>query len=144
MNRKICFCIAVVLLRVCAMAQPLANQQLHSVIPPSPDAAALGKYGDIPVNYSSGVPDISLPVYTITQSGLQVPISVSYHAGGIKVEERASWVGLGWSLNAGGAITRSIVGLPDEDDGGYFEQTYDIDNIPNLSANGQADIADGV
>jgi hypothetical protein len=48
-----------------------------------------------------------------------LPISLSYHSGGMKVEEVASSVGLGWSLTAGGVITRSMHGGPDEE-GGYF------------------------
>src|SRR5690606_3167371 len=36
------------------------------------------------------------------------PVSIDYHARGIKVEEIASRVGIGWALNAGGQITRQI------------------------------------
>ncbi|MCP4457838.1 MAG: hypothetical protein GY816_07425 [Cytophagales bacterium] len=83
------------------------------VIPPSPDAASLGKYGDTPVGMYTGIPNITVPLHQISEKDVNIPISISYHAGGIKVEEEASWVGLGWSLNAGGVITRSVRGLDD-------------------------------
>ncbi|MEJ7647419.1 MAG: hypothetical protein WKF87_22695, partial [Chryseolinea sp.] len=31
----------------------------------SPNAAALAKYADIPISYHTGVPEISVPIYTI-------------------------------------------------------------------------------
>jgi hypothetical protein len=34
--------------------------------------------------------------------------------GGIKVEEVASSVGLGWAFNNGGVITRNVRGMPDD------------------------------
>ncbi|MBB5620112.1 YD repeat-containing protein [Pedobacter cryoconitis] len=80
----------------------------------SPNAASLGKFGDIPVNYHTGIPQINVPLYTIKDGTLEMPISLSYHAGGVKVAEQASWVGAGWALNAGGVITRSVRGIPDE------------------------------
>ncbi len=80
----------------------------------SPTAASLGKYADIPVNYNTGIPQVSVPIYTIKSGPLEMPISVSYHASGLKVAEAASWVGAGWSLNAGGVITRTVMGQPDE------------------------------
>jgi hypothetical protein len=80
----------------------------------SPNAASLGKFVDIPVNYHTGIPQINIPIYTIKDGSLQLPISLSYHAGGIKVAETASWVGTGWALNAGGVITRTVRGIPDE------------------------------
>jgi hypothetical protein len=81
---------------------------LPSVAPPSPEAASLGKYGDIPVSYHTGVPNISIPLYELKEGDVRLPISISYHASGIRVSEVASWVGLGWALNAGGVITRSV------------------------------------
>ena len=81
---------------------------------PSPNAAALGKYGDIPVNNHTGVPSISVPIYTVEEGSLKLPITINYHASGHRVSEIASWVGLGWSLSAGGMISRSVIGGPDE------------------------------
>lgn len=85
----------------------------------SPDAASLGKYGEMPVNLSTGIPSISIPVYEIKDGLITIPITFNYHAGGIKVDEVASWVGLGWSLNAGGVISRVQRGLPDNNDPSY-------------------------
>ena len=78
--------------------------------PPSPDAYGLGKYGEVPVSYYTGVPDISIPLCELVQNDLSAEVSLSYHGSGIKVDEIASWVGLGWSLNAGGIITRVVHG----------------------------------
>ncbi len=91
------------------------------VIPPLPDAASLGKYGNIPVGLYTGIPEINIPLYTIRTKRLELPISVSYHSIGNKVNEIASWIGLGWSLNAGGVISRSVVGRPDPD--GFWLRT---------------------
>lgn len=80
----------------------------------SPTAASLGKYADIPVNYHTGIPDISIPIYTVKEGTLSLPISLSYHASGLRVMEAAGWVGAGWAMNAGGVITRTVRGAPDE------------------------------
>ncbi len=80
------------------------------LIPQSPNAYSLGKYGDIPVSHYTGVPNINIPIYSLAEKDVSVDISLSYHASGIKVDELASWVGLGWSLNAGGVITRVVRG----------------------------------
>ncbi|GHT60553.1 hypothetical protein AGMMS50239_09720 [Bacteroidia bacterium] len=88
-------------------------QENNQFIPPSPTVSELGKYGMIPVSHYTGVPDISIPIYTIQCGSLTLPITLRYHAGGIRVEQIASWVGLGWSLNAGGIISTSIMGTSD-------------------------------
>ncbi len=90
-------------------AQSVAEgQKIRAVIPPAPTAAALGAYAEYPSDGFSGVPGISVPLYELKLNGFTLPISLSYNASGIKVGEVASWVGLGWSLNAGGVITRSV------------------------------------
>ena len=78
------------------------------IIPPSPNAASLAKFGDIPVSHYTGATDISIPIYTIQAKGVNVPITLSYHTGGIRLSEEAGWVGLGWALSAGGMISRTV------------------------------------
>ncbi len=90
------------------------NNPYNDISIASPNAASLGKYADVPVNAHTGIPQVSIPIYTVKEGPLSMPISLSYHAGGMKVWETASWVGMGWSLNAGGVITRSVQGAPDE------------------------------
>ncbi|MEO1054969.1 MAG: hypothetical protein AAFX87_30325 [Bacteroidota bacterium] len=85
----------------------------RQIIPPSPEAAALGKFASFPVSKYTGVPNINIPLYEIRSRDISIPINISYHASGIKIEEEASWVGLNWILNTGGTITRSTRGLDD-------------------------------
>jgi hypothetical protein len=80
----------------------------------SPTAASLGKYADFPITYHTGTAEITIPIYTVKSGPLQMPISVSYHASGLKVLETSSWVGSGWALNAGGVISRTVAGAPDD------------------------------
>ncbi|MBY0480202.1 MAG: hypothetical protein K2Q21_02505 [Chitinophagaceae bacterium] len=80
----------------------------------SPNAASLAKYVDFPVSYNTGTPQINIPIYSVQSGSIELPVSLSYHASGLKVQELASWVGAGWSLNAGGVITRSIAGSADD------------------------------
>ncbi|MDO7888150.1 RHS repeat domain-containing protein [Hymenobacter sp. CA2-7] len=88
-------------------------------LPPPPEAAALGKFGQTPVSLYTGVPQISIPIYTLKLQGLDVPVSLDYHAGGIRTSEMASNVGLGWVLQAGGTISSTAFGKPDFALNGY-------------------------
>ncbi len=114
-----------------AMQSYAQGPQLASLTPPSPNTMAFQKYGDIPVSPYTGVPDISIPIYTIKFRDITVPISISYHASGIKVTEEASQVGLGWALNAAGTVSRNIIGSDD-----LFGTTYFNTAIMDFS-NGQ-------
>ena len=88
------------------------NNPYNEVSIASPNAASLGKFVDLPVNYHTGLPQVDIPIYTIKEGTLSVPVSLSYHTGGLKITEPASWVGANWALNAGGAITRNVSGAP--------------------------------
>jgi YD repeat-containing protein len=71
----------------------------------SPEAASVYKVKDVPIDYNSGAANIDIPVYTINEGKISVPISISYNTSGIRVQDIASMVGLGWALNIGGVIT---------------------------------------
>lgn len=106
-------------------------------IPPAPEAASLGKYIDVPVDYYNGLAQVSVPLYTLKERDIELPISISYYARGHKVEDIASWVGLGWSLNASGVVTREVRNIPDDYSGNaaqsYFESSeFTVDSINRI------------
>lgn len=76
----------------------------------TPNAATFNKYMDSPVDLYSGTAQVNIPVYTLKDGSVELPISLSYATSGIKVNEEAGWVGLGWMLDVGGCITRKVIG----------------------------------
>jgi YD repeat-containing protein len=88
--------------------------QETSVIPPSPVSSQFAKYITQEVSLYNGIPEISVPLYTINLKGLSIPINLSYHASGIKVDQQSTDVGLGWVLNPGYRISRTVYGYADE------------------------------
>ena len=69
----------------------------YSIIPPSPEVANLSNYSDISVSPFTGQPNIEIPIYTIQEGGLSIPISLSYRGGGVKLYELPGIIGKGWS-----------------------------------------------
>ena len=90
-----------------------AQQMLPSDVP-TPNASSLGRYGDVPVSYYTGRPNVSILIYTLKVRDFSLPISLAYDAGGVLVNSLPSWVGQNWILNAGGVITRTVQGCYDE------------------------------
>ncbi|WP_215139086.1 hypothetical protein [Hymenobacter sp. ISL-91] len=113
------------LMPMVSAAQPVAPAALpphllnHNLLPPSPEAAALGRYGETPVSLYTGVPSISIPLFTMPGRNVSVPLSLQYHGGGVRPDQVAPWTGMGWTLNAGGAIVRTCRGIDDFDAFGY-------------------------
>ena len=96
------------------------GQELPTRAPVSPEAASIGKYGDLPVNLSTGRINYTIPIYTIKEGDIELPIYLSYNHTGLLAEEDPGLVGLGWSLHAGGMIVRQLRGIPDENGLGYL------------------------
>ncbi|WP_281233124.1 RHS repeat domain-containing protein [Flavobacterium gelatinilyticum] len=102
---------------------------LPNITPPSPVAGELGKYGNVPVGLFTGAPNLSIPLLNFKTKNLESPISLSYGSNGIKVDEVASNVGLGWNLIFGGVITRTVRDQNDDNQ----RMVYPPDDMPNPS-----------
>ena len=114
------------------------------MVGPSPEAARATKYSDYPVSYGIGLVNVSIPLYVVKSHSLSLPISLSYDSGGIRVDDFSGPVGLGWTLEAGGVITRSVSGEEDESTFGWAHRWEEdpIDptfNVPDYLA----EFADG-
>jgi YD repeat-containing protein len=119
-------------LAVWGQSSPAATD-LPQRVPPAPTTAALERYALMPINEASGTPDISLPLLQAQSGSLSLPLSLTYHASGIRVDDEASWVGLGWSLNAGGVITRVVRGKADESSEGFLEHFGQVPQVDTLN-----------
>ena len=93
-------------------AQP--DPKLPTILPPTPEAAALTKNAELTAGAYHGGSQASVPLYQIKMGDFTLPIGINYASNGFKVDEIPSRVGLGFSLNAGGVITRIVNGKPDD------------------------------
>lgn len=88
--------------------------KLTDFLPPAPNAASIIKYGNLTINKNTGTPNISIPLFSLKGKKLGMAVSLGYSSNGVKVDEIASRVGMGWSIQAGGVITRTVRGAVDE------------------------------
>lgn len=94
-------------------APKLAYGTSKDFYPVSPNAASIAVFGQIPIGSYTGVPEIAIPLHVIKYKDLTVPISIHYHTGLVKPDLLPGSVGLGWTLQAGGSISRIINGTVD-------------------------------
>jgi|GEM_PF-1512790 len=108
--------ISAIFLSLIAKAQTIQPVRFQT-----PEVASFNRMIETPVSLFTGIPNISIPIYEIKIKEVNIPITLNYTGGGgIKVEEEATWVGLGWNLNYGGQISRKQRGVQDEK---YFLRT---------------------
>jgi hypothetical protein len=95
----------------------------------------LAKSSYTQVNLQSGAAQYNIPLYNLTDSktGLVANVSLGYVNGsGLKVDDNASMVGTGWDLNAGGSISRTVIGLPDDQK--YWGTGNPTPNLPYIGS----------
>jgi len=91
------------------------NSDYNKYIPVmTPESATLGQYGAFPVSLYTGSVDISIPIHTLKTNNITVPISLQYNGTGFIPNKDCGKIGHDWALVAGGVITRTVNGVPDE------------------------------
>lgn len=83
-------------------------------IPTSPQAEAFQRVGSYTINNSSGMPDISIPLYEIDHCGYKIPLVLRYVATPLRQGYNYDVCGRGWGLTVNSCISRSIESMPDE------------------------------
>lgn len=77
--------------------------------------------GSEDIDLYRGKVSTSIPIYKLKGRDLAVNIDINYRSGnGIKVQDVAGLVGLGWSIASGGVITRRVKGEPDDIEHRYY------------------------
>ncbi|HKK63542.1 MAG TPA: hypothetical protein VJ951_13335, partial [Bacteroidales bacterium] len=135
---SIIVCVLLCFFNFSAISQPYSTN-VQGSITPSVSAMSYGKYADSPIDPATGTMGASIPLYNLSDGTLSHAVSLSYHTGGIRVSELSSEVGLGWHLNTGGVISRTVRGLPDDHEDGYWNKAQNI----STDSTGIGDIADG-
>jgi len=95
------------------MAQTQATFSINETIQ-TPQTQSFVRYGNNPVNLYTGTTGVSIPVYTYKDNDFEIPISLEYASSGLVANHQTGILGQGWYLNTGGVITRTVVGIPDE------------------------------
>lgn len=109
----------------------LSAQDIMEPAIPSPNASKIAQFDLHPPNLYTGAMGYGIPIHTMEEEGLGLNISLSYHGGGFRVGEEASFVGLGWALSFGGSISRSINGYDDLNTNIVIGYPFDPVSIPD-------------
>ncbi len=130
-------CLFGILTTVCknARSQNVIGQPQFDYSPKTPTVEALQKAIDMPVNNYTGSASLTIPLHTAKSKSITMPIELSYETSGIKAEQDVTVVGLGWTLHAGGTVSRAVRGNPDE---GLAVKTV-RDSVPNIHWNSVRD-----
>lgn len=112
MKRLILLYVSIMTMGCYAQYVPQLPSRNFGIVPKSPAVYQFLKYDELPVSEYTGIPDISVPLYNISQDGIEFPLNLVYHAGGIKVNQDATWIGLGWDMPLPN-IVQVINGLDD-------------------------------
>ena len=81
---------------------------------PDPQVWGMIKYSGQTPDLYTGTVRAEIPIYTYSDPDFEIPVSLTYASNGYMPNTQANFVGLGWSLNAGGCITRRVQGERDE------------------------------
>ena len=81
---------------------------------PSPAVEALQNSHSAAVSPFTGSATANVPLYTLREGDIEIPITMRYAAQGFRPEESPGNLGMGWNVELGGVISRTVNDLPDE------------------------------
>jgi len=84
---------------------------------------------------NAGLYTTQIPLFNFKGREFDLPVSMSYASSGIRVDQVASGVGLGWELNVGGKVDRIVIGNPDDHISGYFPGCQNSDQLESKLEN---------
>lgn len=97
-----------------AIAVHAQSLVMDSYVPTDPQVWSFIKYGGQTPDLYTGTVRAEIPIYTYKDLDFEIPIALSYASNGYLPNMQANFVGLGWTLIAGGAITRTVNNIKDE------------------------------
>lgn len=92
----------------------------------SPQSYAFEKYGNVPVSLYTGAIDLKIPLASIAENNVNIPITLNYDSSGFIPHKKSDAAGIGWSMLAGGRITRNLNGTADEYVGTGADDAYNL------------------
>ncbi|WP_188316092.1 RHS repeat protein [Chitinophaga agrisoli] len=124
----------------------MSNKYFSPVITPSPTVASLGKYGNLPVELSTGAATASIGLYDIKlRNNYNINLGLNYSSNGVRVDDITGNTGTGWSFIGAFAIKRMVFDDPDEQSADYsrlLDNGFKLDSLNKLVTYGQASYID--
>lgn len=111
--------------------KPMARQGIE--IPPSPEVAELGRASLSSTELFTGASKVEIPIYDLKAGDIELPLQLRYSNNGIRVSDIPSRVGLGWSMQFSGAVSRVVKDEPD--DGSIFLTPPDFNYLDRSELN---------
>lgn len=99
------------LLLICELS--IAQTKLPAIIPASPEVSSLLTDVTFSSSLNTGAAQTNFNLHSLKVGSFQLPINVDYSTNGVRVDDIPSRVGLGWTLNAGGYVSRVVHDEPD-------------------------------
>jgi len=110
------------------------DETIKNIIPPSPNAFEMVKYGNMPLNEYQGMAQINIPIAEIKEKSINTSLELNYSKVGVKVDDLPNNAGMNWLLQMGGVITRTVYDRPDEDqmvERLIFDNYSEVNNLAN-------------
>ena len=89
---------------------PVRPQSADETVRPSANAQQSYSGASTEVGLHTGQLSVRIPLFTLPGKGIDIPVTLSFSNAGITHQSESSPFGLGWSVLAGGVITRIFPG----------------------------------